>query len=74
MKISKFQEGRTRLNLIFLQNFPYRFTHDFTTTEKKIQNLIESDAQNYFNPESVEVLPCTSLEISLNELCFQIIQ
>ena len=44
--------------------------HVIKTTYKKIQNLIESDAQNYFNLKSVEVQPCTSLEIMLNGLCF----
>ena len=48
----------------------HRFTHDFTTTNKKNQNLIESDAQNYFNWKLVEVQPCTCLEIILNGLCF----
>ena len=35
------------------------------TTDKRIQNLIESDEQNNFNRKFVEVQPCTSLEIIL---------
>ena len=47
-----------------------RFTRDFANTEKKNQNLIESDAQNYFYQKSVEVQPCTSLKIILDSLYF----
>ena len=39
-----------------------------TTTEKK--NLIESDAQNYFNPKSVDMVE-VQLEIILYGLCLR---
>ena len=67
--------GRTRLpNFKFSAKFPIGVTHDFTSTDKKIQNLIESGVQNYFSQKSFEVQPCTSLEIIVNGLCFQIIR
>ena len=51
-----------------------RFSRDFRTTDKKIQNLLESDAQIFFfNRKSVGLQPCTPLLIVFNGLCFQII-
>ena len=34
---------------------------NFTTTDKRIQNLLESDAQNDFNRKSIEVQPLWKL-------------
>ena len=45
-----------------------RFTCDFTAIDKIIQNLIESDVQNYVNQKSLAVQPCISLEIILDGL------
>ena len=48
----------------------HRFTRDFKTTDTKMENLFESDAQNYLNRKSDQVQPYTSLEIVLNGLYF----
>ena len=50
--------GRTRL-LKF--KFSATFPIFLTTTDEKIQNLIESEVQSYPNRKSVEVQPCAHL-------------
>ena len=41
---------------------------------KKIRKWLLSYVKNYFNRKSVEVQPCTSLEIMLNGFCLKIIR
>ena len=52
--------GHICLDLIF-GKISHRLTRDFRTTDKKSQNLFESDAQNCFNQKSVGVQPCIPL-------------
>ena len=68
--------GRKRLpKFKFSAKFPiYRFTRDFTNTDKKIRKWLLYYVKNYFNRKSVEVQPCTPLEIMLNGFCLKIIR
>ena len=45
----------------FLAKFPIGLHVILKLQIKKIQNLLKSDAQNYFNPKSIGVQPCTPL-------------
>ena len=39
--------------ILIFDKISHRYTHDFRSTDRKIQNLLKSDGQNHFNQKSV---------------------
>ena len=72
-KLSCRGAGNDYLNATFRVKRSHRFTRDFTNTDPKIRKWLLYYVKNYFNRTSVEVQPCTPLEIMLNGFCLNII-